>query len=235
VAEEVCEQGVKPEMEVYLQDMFLRILFFVPFGLISGFLFVQGIKRSNRFQFHNYQGKNKEKFRDNLMSSLYLALALVSLLSAIFGFLTGIHDIATFVATLPIALCIGAFIFPMMVLRSYWQSYWMNKMYGGFMPTIRAIHGYDQPDMTNQIKVDLSKVKVSRKVIVSAATIALVFFFGMAFLFPGVQGSDPAWLGILYSVFLSALGSFAIFMMIILISLSRKNQRMKNGEPEDEE
>lgn len=222
-------------MEVLLQDVLFKLVIGVPFGLGGVFLLIKGLKKANQFFFFDYQGNIKARFRDNLKSNLYLASGSVCLLMVIFAVSASVREAATVVAFLPIALCLGAFIIPIGVAGLYWRSYWTEKMYGGFMPTVRVAKGYDQPGVGSQPKMDLSKVKVPRKVIVSAATIALVIFLGLILLASNAQWNGPSWLGILLLFLLPGLFSFGIFMAITSTSLSRRIERMRNGELVDEE
>ena len=108
-------------------------------------------------------------------------------------------------------------------------------MWGGFLPTIRAIQGYDKPETINPQQVDLSKVKLPKRVIFSAAAVALVVFFGLILLFSGQKWNGPTWLGILLLISMPGLFSFGVFMTITTTSLSRRIERMRNGEVVDEE
>jgi hypothetical protein len=218
-----------------ISDLFPRIIISIPFGIGTIFLFVKGLKLSNRFFFRDYRGNSKERFRENLLSSLYIGLGIACLMVAFMGFLYGAQNIKAVLGIIPFALCMGAFLVPVSILGGYWRSYQMNKLWGGFLPTVRAYYGYAQNESTTQKKIDASKIKVPRRITISAAAIALWVFFGMLYFLSKVEWNGPVWVGILVLLLFSGLSSFSVFLMIVSTSLSRRIQKLRDGEPLDDD
>jgi pilus assembly protein TadC len=83
--------------------------------------------------------------------------------------------------------------------------------------------------------INPTKVKVPRRVTISAAAIALLVFLVMLFLLSKVEWNGSYWAGILALFLFSGLSSFSVFMMIISTFLSRRIQKLQNGEPFDDD
>lgn len=218
-----------------MSDLLQRLVISIPFGIGAIFLFIKGVKLSNRFFFRDYQGNSKERFRENLLSSMYIGLGCACLMVAIFGFLSGAQDINLVLAIIPVALCSGVFLIPISILGGYWRSYQMNKLWGGFLPTIRSSFGYTQNESQTQKKIDISKIKVPRRITISAAAIALLVFFGTLYLLSKVEWNGPVWAGVLMLFLYSGLSAFVVFMMIVSTSVSRRIQMLQDGEPLDDD
>lgn len=223
-------------MENNITDLFIRALFAIPFGLGAIILCIKGGKDYSRFLYKDYQGNSKERFKDNLYSNLYMGLGMSCLLIAIMGFQIGISDIKALLGILPVALCMGAFIIPIGILGAYWRSYQLNTLWGGFMPSIRVRYGYAPPELPTQQKVNLSNVKLPPRVTITAAAVALLVFIGVIVIYflSHAKWNGPAWVGILVLILFASLSSFGVFMTIISASLSRRIQKMKNGETLDD-
>lgn len=222
-------------MDISSQNLLLWLVLGVPLGIGGVLLFVKGMKKTNRFFYHDYGESKSEQFKDVLLSSVYLFCGVCCLAVVGLAFIVGAEDVGRYLFFIPAFILFGAFVIPVSILGSYWQLYLTKKMWGGFLPTIRAIQGYDQPETNNPQQVDLSKVKLPKRVIHSAVAIALVVFFGLILLVSNAQWDGPSWLGILLLILLPGLFSFGIFMAITTTSLSRRIERMRNGELVDEE
>lgn len=218
-----------------ITNFLFRMVFAIPFGIGAVFFFIKGIKRFDRFLFQDYFGSSKERFKDNLISNLYICLGAACIIITVMWIQIDVQNIKPLLLIIPTGLCVGAFVLPISVLGAYWRSYQMNKLWGGFMPTIRANHGYAQPESAKQQKIDPVKIKVPRRVTITAAATALLIFFGMLFLLSKVQWNGPAWVGILFPVLFSGLMAFSVFMIIISTSLSRRIQKLRNGDLLDDD
>jgi len=214
-----------------LLDFLPKLMIVILLGIGGIFLIVKGIKGYARFFYSDYEGHPKERFKENLRSNFYVCCGSGCLLGLLMGFLIPDAGIKEIVRLLPFTFCISAFVFPIAVLGSYWQSYVTNKMWGGFMPTLREKYGYAQPVDHKEHKIDPSKVKVSRKTTIIALAFALVVFFGIVFILSKVQWNGPVWIGILVLILMSGIAAFGVFMTIISTALSRKIQKLRDEDP----
>lgn len=214
-----------------LLDFFPKLLIAILLGIGGGFSFVKGIKGYTRFLYFDYEGHPKERLKNNLLSNFYICCGSGCLLGLFMGFQFRDSGIKEIVNLLPFTFCIAAFVFPIAVLGSYWHSYQMNKMWGGFMPTLREKYGYAQPVDHKEHKIDPSKVKVSRKTTIIALAFALLVFFGMVFILSKVQWNGPVWIGILVLIVTPGLAAFSVFMTIVSTALSRKIQKLRDEDP----
>jgi len=218
-------------MEMNLQDLLLRIMIAFPLGIGAVIFCVVGIKRFERFFFMDYQGNSKERFKDNFVGNLFIGLGVGCLLSAVFAYQEGTLSWSL----LPVALCFGGSVIPIGVLGAYWRSYQANKLWGGFMPIVREKYGYAQPEAGKQHKIDPSKIKIPRRTMLTAFLLALLVFFGMYFLLSIIGWNGSVLSGLLFRLFVSGLLAFGIFMTIASASLSRRIQKMRDGEPLDDD
>ena len=218
-------------METDLQNLLLRIIIAFPFGVGAVIFCTIGVKRVGRFFFMDYQGNSKERFKDNLVGNVFNGLGVGCLLSAFFAFQEGQWSWGL----LPLSLCFGGLIIPIGVLGAYWRSYQANKLWDGFLPIVREKYGYAQPETTKQHRIDPSKVKLPRRTMITAFLIGLLVFFGMYFLLSTIGWNASEWTGLLFRLFVSGLLALGIFMTIASASLSRRIQRMRDGEPIDDD
>jgi len=218
-------------METDFQSLLFRIIIAVPFGIGAVVFCIMGVKRFGRFFMMDYQGNSKERFKDNLIGNAFIALGVGCLLPAVFAFQEGelSWDFLT------VSLCIGAFIIPIGVLGAYWRSYTANKLWGGFLPIVREKYGYAQPQSMTQQKIDRSKIKIPRRTVLTAFLLALLVFFGLYFLLSTIGWNGSVLSGLIFRLFVSGLTAFGIFMTIASASLSRRIQRMRDGEPLDDD
>jgi hypothetical protein len=218
-------------MEIDWQNLLSRIIIAFPFGIGAIVFCTIGVKRTGRFFLMDYQGNSKERFKDNLVGNVFNGLGIGCLLLAFFAFQEG--ELSW--SLLPLSLCFGGLIIPIGVLGGYWRSYQMNKLWGGFMPMAREKYGYAQSQPATQFKLDPSKIKIPRRTIFTAFLIALLVFFGMYALLDTIGWNGSVLTGLLFRLFVSGLLAFGIFMTIASASLSRRIQRMKDGELLDDD
>ena len=216
-------------MEIDLQNLLPRIIIAFPFGIGAIVFCTIAVKRLGRFFIMDYQGNSKERFKDNLVANICMGLGVGCLISAFIAFQAG--ELSS--SLIPLALCFGGLIIPIGIVGAYWRSYQMNNLWGGFMPFIREQYGYPQPPQTPQHKIDLSKIKMPRRTMFTAFLIALLAFFGMYALLDTIGWNGSILTGLLFRLFVSGLLAFGIFMTIGSASLSRRIQRMRDGEPLD--
>lgn len=103
------------------------------------------------------------------------------------------------------------------------------------MPMVREKYGYAQPQSATQNKIDPSKLKISRRTMVTAFLIALLVFSGMYFVLFKIGWNGSVLSGLLFRLFVSGLLAFGIFMTIISTTLSRRLQNLRDGEPLDDD
>ena len=217
-------------MEMNSQELLSKILLSFPFAISAVVLILIGYKRIERFFYMDYQENSKERFKDNFFGNVFMAFGIACLIPAYFAFLEGKFDWGV----LPISFCMGALIVPISILGSYWQSYSSNKLWGGFMPIVREKYGYAQPQST-KLKVDLSKIKIPRRTIISAALVGFIVFLGI-----NVYVSIIGWQGsvlseVIFRLFISGLAGFGAFITITGAALSRRIQQVRDGEMPDGE
>jgi MFS family permease len=219
-------------METNLQTLLHRIIITFPFGIGTVAFFVIGLKLFSRFFTMDYQGNSKERIKYNLIGNVFMGLGAGCLIAAIFAFQLG----ALSWGLIPLSLCFGAFIIPIGVLGAHWHFYMTNKLWGGFMPIVREKYGYaQQEESTKQNKIDPSKIKIPRSMTITAFLIALLVFFGMYFLLAMIGWNGSPLLGLMFKLFVSGLMAFGIFMTIASAALSRRIQKLRNGEPLDDD
>lgn len=216
-------------MEIDLQNFLSRIILALPFGIGAVVFCTMTVKRFGRFFIMDYQGNSKERFKDNLIGNVFMGLGMGCLISAFFAYQ---EDELTWNSLL-LLFCLGGFVIPIGILGSYWRSYQMNKLWGGFMPLVREQYGY--PQQATQHKIDPSKIKIPRRTMLTAFLLALLAFFGMYFLLSriGWNGSEVS--GLFFRLFTSGLLALRIFMTIGSASLSRRIQKMREEEPLDDD
>ena len=221
-------------MEMNLQDLVLRSMIAFPFGIAAVILWAVGVKRFEHFFFMDYQGNSKARFKDNVIGNLFIGLGVGCLLPAFFVFQEDKLS-WSFLSILPVSLCFAGIIVPIGVLGTYWRSYQVNKLWGGFLPMVRERYGYAQPEAAKQHKIDPSKIKLPRRTILTAFLLALLAFFAMYFLLSIIGWNGSALSGLVFRLFVSGLLAFGTFMTIGSASLSRRIQRMRDGEPLDDD
>jgi len=217
-------------IETDFQDLLSRIIVASPFGIGAIVFSIIGIKRHGRFFIMDYQGNSKERFKDNLVGNIFLGLGVGCLVSASFAYQEGTLTWSL----LPIALFFSVLTIPIGVLGAYWSSYQTNKLWGGFMPIAREKYGYAQPEATKQHQIDPSKIKIPRRTMLTAFLVALLIFFGMYFLLSMIGWNGSEFTGFIFRLFVSGFLALGIFMTIASASLSRRIQRMRDGEPLDD-
>jgi hypothetical protein len=213
-------------METDFQTLLPRIIIALPFGIGTVAFLAIGMKRINRFFMMDYRGKSKERFKDNLIGNVFISLSIGCFLSAFFSFQEGGFKWGL----LLLSLCFGAFILPIGVLGVYWRSYITNKLWGGFMPIVREIHGYAQPGSAKLNEIDPAKIKIPRRTTITALLIALLVFFGSYFLLVMIGWNGSPLSGLVFRLFVSTLVAFSMFMTIASAALSRRIQKLRNGE-----
>jgi len=216
-------------METDLQNLLARIIIAFPFGIGAVVFCIIGVKRIGRFFIMDYQGNSKERFKDNLVGNVFMGLGVGCLLSAFFAYQAG--ELSW--SLVPLSLCFGGLTIPIGVLGAYWRSYQANKLWGGFKPIVREKYAYTQSEAPIQKKIDRSKVKIPRRTMITAFLLALLVFFGMYFLLSTVRWNGGVMSGLLFRLFVSGLTALGIFMTIVSTSLSRRIQKLRDGEPLD--
>jgi hypothetical protein len=99
----------------------------------------------------------------------------------------------------------------------------------------REAAGYAPPGAINQYKIDSSKLRLPPRTIVTALLIAILAFFGTYSVLLTIQWNGSALSGLIFRLFASGLLALGIFVTITTASLSRRIQRMKDGEPLDDD
>lgn len=218
-------------MDIKSKDLLPNLIIAFPLVASAVVLFILGQKRMNRFFFFDYQGNSKERFKDNLISSIFHALVVACVVPVIL-LLSG-EKINW--GILPISLCLGALAIPIGILGAYWRSYQTNKLWGGFMPLVRAKYGYTNPQSIKQNKIDPSKIKLPRRIGIIAGLVAILVFCGTFVIFYQFfwKGSEIS--GIFIGVVLSAITGFGVFMTIVTAVLSQRIQKLRDGEILDDE
>ncbi len=218
-------------MQTDLQALLPRIIITFPLGIGGIAFIVVGMKRFNRFFMMDYQGNSKERFKDNLVGNVFMGLGIACFISAIFAFQEGLPSWTI----LPLSLCFGAFVIPIGILGAYWRSYMTNTFWGGFMPIVREKYGYTQPEPAKQARIDPSKIKIPRRTIFTAFLIAMLVFFGLYFLLYTIGWNGSVLAGLIFRLGVSGMMAFSIFMTIATASLSCRIQKLRNGEPLDDD
>ena len=218
-------------METDLQNLLPRIIIALPFGIGAIVFCTIAVKRFGRFFIMDYQGNSRARFKDNLVGNVFMGLGVGCLLSAIFAYQEG--ELSW--SLLPLALCFGGLIIPIGILGAYWRSYQANKLWGGFMPIVREKYGYAQPEPIKHHKIDPSRIKIPRRTIITAFLLAFLVFFGLYFLLSTIGWNGSVLSGLIFRLFVSGLAAFGVFMTIASASLSRRIQRMRDGEPLDDD
>jgi hypothetical protein len=218
-------------MEADVQYLLSRIIITLPFAIGAIVFCTLAVKRYGHFFFIDYQGNAKARFKDNFVGNVFMGLGVGCLVSAFFAYQEGELNWSL----LPLALCFGGLTIPIGILGAYWRSYQANKLWGGFLPIVREKYGYAQPQTVTQHKIDPSKVPIPRRTMIAAFLLALLAFFGMYFLLSTMGWNASEWPGLLFRLFVSGLLALGIFMTIASASLSRRIQRIRDGEPLDDD
>jgi len=214
-------------METDLQSLLPRIILAFPFGIGAVICFMNTLKCFQRFFFMDYQGNSKERFKDNLVGNVFIALGAACLLLAAFAFQEGKLSWSM----IPLSLCFGALIIPIGVLGAYWRSYSANKLWGGFLPIVREKYGYAQIEPTKQQKINPSEIRLPRRIKITAFLVALLVFFGLYFLLSRSGWNGSEWSGLIFRLFVSGLAAIGIFITIASAALSRRIQKLRDGKP----
>lgn len=212
------------ELDLQISLPTIIVTFILGIGAIA--FLAMGMKRFSRFFMMDYQGNSKERYKDNLIGNVFIGLGVGCLVSVIFALQEGTLSWAL----LPLSLCFSVFIIPIGILGAYWRSYLTNKLWGGFMPTVREKYGFTQPVPAKQNRINPSKIKIPRRTTITAFLIALLVSFGVYFILGMIDWNGSPLSGLLFRLFVSGLTAFGIFMTIISAALSRKVQNLRNGE-----
>jgi hypothetical protein len=221
-------------MSTYWQD-FPRLIAVILLVIGMLFLFLKGNEYLQRFFLMDYQGNSIAKFKDSLIGSVLISSAIFCILLVLIMILTENFSWDMFFGSLPVFLCLAMLIIPISIASSYWRSYSTTKLWGGFLPIVRERQGYAQPELADKIKIDPARIKIPRKTLITAFIIAVFIFAGIFILFGFVEWSINVWLGIIIRIFVSGLTAFGIFMLIVSSSLSRRVQKLRDGETIDDE
>jgi hypothetical protein len=218
-------------MGMDLQTLLPMFITAFPFGigvLVLGILYY---KRSKRFFFKKYQGNSMARFMDILIGNVFFGLALGCLITVMFIF----QESEFIWQNVPYYFLVGAFIIPIGIVGAYWRSFITNKMWGGFMPMARAMHGQSQVQSAQQIQIDSTKVKLPRRTRITAIVIALIVFTGMYLLLSSISWNINQAARVIIKLLMSGLLAFGTYMLIVTTSISRRIQRLKEGETIDDE
>jgi hypothetical protein len=219
-------------MQLDLQSLLPRIIIALPFVVGAAVFFVKTLKHLERFFFMDYQENSKERFKDNLVGNVFIALGVGFLLLAAFAFQDGKLSWSVIASS----FCIGALVIPIGVLGAYWRSYSANKLWGGFLPFVREKYGYAQGEPTKQQKIiNPSEIRLPRRVKITAISIALLIFFGLYFLLGRTGWNASVLSGLIFRLFVSGLAAIGIFITIASAALSRRIQKLRDGEPLDDD
>ena len=221
-------------MEIYSSELLIRIIIAIPSGIGAVALFILGNKRFGRFYLFDYQGNSKERFKDNLICNIYNGLAIACLCLAFFSIQSEKLHWTAFLTVFLYALCAAAFYIPIGILGSYWRVYQAYKLWGGFIPTIKERYGYTQPQPIKGGKIDPSRIKLPLRTMISALLVSLIAA-SITYIVLHVLGWNGSPItGIIFRLGASGLMGFGIFIIIASAALSRRIQKLRNGEVLDD-
>lgn len=217
-------------MEIILSLKLINLVVAFPFVVVALLLLSNGMKLMNRFFFKDYRGDSREDLKDNILSGFYLSLSGALL---IIGWLTAVGEFNLW------ALCLGpffvAFVLPISVIGSFWKRYLARRMIGGSLVISASRYGfYEESEPPPTPVIDPSTVKVPRRVKVTAGAISLYIFGCMFYLF-NQSIATIGWVGILISLVISGLIAFGTFSVIIASERSHRLQKLRMGEPIDDD
>lgn len=211
-------------------DALINIVVALPFASAGLFFLNKGMKRTSAFFVTSYWGNSKQKFKDSIMGNLYLSLGISFFVVAGFSAIGNLHWMI-----LPTALCFGTLILPIGVLGLYWRKFQAEKLWDEHFPSGKLAHSNEPLEPTIQQKVDLSGVKTPRRMQLTAALSALLFFGATFYLLNQGEANISFWPGLLIKLFISFLLAFGAFMTIVSSDLSRRVQKLREGEPIDDD
>jgi hypothetical protein len=217
-------------MEINFQELLPGLTIAFPFGIGTIAFFLLGFKRLSHLASIEQHGNSKERFKDTLVSNIYFASGSICLLLGISLF--QMKEIKW--GILPLLLCFGIAFIPIGVIGTYWRSYLTKKVFGGFMPVVRVNYGVGQPYPAEQRKIDPAKLKIPRRTTITAALVALFVSSAVYFVLYiiGWNGS-PSFEA--FKLFMSGTMGVGIFMTILIAAVSRRLQKLRNGETLDDD
>jgi hypothetical protein len=213
------------------QEFLSKILIALPFVIGAVIFFILGMRRIQLFFLADYQGNFKKRLIDDLFANFLFALGTACIMPIFNSIESGKinWDLFWFI------LCLAILIIPFSVIGSYWQSYSSNKLWGGFTPFVRAKMGFSQsqPESLKTLKVNLSKIKVPRRVTFQAAAIGLLAILLLNLGLYLIRWNDSNLIGLLFRIAASAALGVGISMTILSKDLSRRIERIRDGEKLD--
>lgn len=217
-------------MEIISSLKLINLVVAFPFVVVALLLLSNGMKLTNRFFFKDYRGDPRDDLKDNILSGFYLSLSAALL---IIGGLTAIGEFNLW------ALCLGpffvTFVLPLSVIGSYWRRYLARRMIGGSLVISASRYGfYEESEPPSRQAIDPSTVKVPRRVKVTSGAISL-YIFGCTFYLLNQSITHIEWFGILISLVISGLIAFGTFSIIIASDRSHRLQKLREGEPVDDD
>jgi hypothetical protein len=218
--------------ETGLEPFFLKTLVSLPFVIGGIGCFLVGVSMSNHFEYNDYQGDSKRKFRDILVGNIFLAGSLMFFFVAMIAYAeSGYHW-----SSLKWTICVLPLVLPIMIVSSFIRIYTTKQLWGGFLPTIRERYGYSQPAPAGQVKIDPAKLKLPRRIMVNAILCAILGFIAGFLLLGLLPWKWNEWGENLMRIFMSGLLAFTILMSMISAAWSRRIQRLRDGKSlEDDE
>jgi hypothetical protein len=206
-------------------DLILKSIIAFPFGMGFILLMSDSFKRFERFNIMGNQGHSLQRFKENLFANLYTFGAAGCLVVIIFIFL----DIQSLVF-LPFLLCVFIPLLPFTVFMTYWKSYQSNELLGGFLPMASVTHGNVQFQAATQAKVEQSKVKLPRRIKITAVLVALLLVLSTFYELNSIPlKMSPIW-SLLIKTGVSGLVGLGACWEIVIVATSHRIQQIRDGE-----
>ncbi len=168
-------------MDIILQEYLPRVIIAIPVGIGFIVFFVLCIRRFHDFPFIGYQYSSKDRFKNILLSSVYLSASMTCLLILISLFLTQPFDLGIIPAVLMTGLMMGICAIPIGILAAFGGYIKMNVQ--GLIPRhVRRGYIYKQPKLYEYPRIKEEVIELSGRAKITAALAAILASIAIYFI-----------------------------------------------------
>ena len=189
-------------------------------GVLGIASIVSSARPTHRLELHDYGRAEESRFRDGVKGTVLMVLGTVTVGLALM-FATGLDGVGFLV---PLFLCVGMVMFPVILSGTYARAFLQRRLYGGYLPVYRKILLDEEAPELNT-KLTAEDLRLSRWVPIGggviAATVGVLTFI--------IIESVVIWNGnglsrlAIAGVFSAVLG-FGVFMQVVMVATSRRIQ-----------
>ena len=141
-----------------------------------------------------------------------------------------IYQDIQFLVFLPALLCVFIPLLPFTVFMTYWKFYQSNELLGGFLPMDSVTHGNVHVQAATQSTVDSSKVKLPRRIKITAVLMALLLVLSTFYELNSIPWKMSPIAALLIKTGVSGLMGLGVCWEIVMVAKARRIQQIRDGE-----